>query len=76
MVNIMTLRYIACMVTHSDVLDRLRQSIHGRQGKTADAIGVTQSGLSRYLSGDRPLSLELFMRLCAELEIEPAEVLQ
>lgn len=45
-----------------------RMAFHGvKQSETAEAIGISQSQLSKILRADRPIDLETFEALCAFL---------
>jgi transcriptional regulator with XRE-family HTH domain len=53
-----------------NVIDQLRKAIRASgqtQLEIAEATGIPQGNLSRFLRGERGLSLESFARLCVHL---------
>ncbi|MGE0049445.1 MAG: CII family transcriptional regulator [Acidithiobacillus sp.] len=49
----------------------LREVAHKGQRPTAEAIGIHESALSRFLAGDGGLKLDQICRLFVALDIEP-----
>ena len=52
-----------------------RMAFHGvKQAETAEAIGISQSQLSKILRADRPIDLETFEAFCAFLGDDAASL--
>lgn len=47
-----------------------------KQRTIAEAIGVSQSQVSKLLRGDRPLEVSQFVAMCDRLGLPPVEVLR
>jgi transcriptional regulator with XRE-family HTH domain len=65
------------MRTDEQVLQRLRSALadSGKtQAEVGRAAGMTQSQLSRYLTGRRPLAMAGFIAICDALGLSPAQV--
>lgn len=45
------------------------------QKQFGQRVGLAQSSVSYYLSGVKVLDMEIFVRLCTALDLEPSEVL-
>ena len=52
-----------------------RQAIGMGQQQLADLIGVSQSQVSRMLSGERPLTIPELLKMCDALHLDAATVI-
>lgn len=60
----------------TDIIDQLRKAIDDSgesQLAIAKAAGIGQSGLNRFMNGDRGISLETAAKLCNHLKLKLAK---
>lgn len=66
------------MITLEKIQTKLIEAIK-HSGKTqkciAEAVGVKQSQISCYIHGKKLPALDTFSKLCAVLDVEPADIL-
>ncbi|WP_448204694.1 helix-turn-helix domain-containing protein [Azospirillum sp. sgz302134] len=58
-----------------DILRELRQDKGLKQTEVAERLGLPQSYISKYESGERRLDVIEFIDLCAVLGVDPREII-